>query len=132
MARDLPDALTLRTIKYSEKADERARRAVAEGLLAAGRVAEALDLYLILGDEEALAQCRRRAIEEGRPVLLLMLRRAGREVAAAEWSRAGAAAAQEGRWREAFRCYTEAGDEDGLARVREHLPDYEIYTPQGK
>jgi len=132
MARDLPDALTLRTIKYGEKTDARARRAAAERLLEAGREAEALDLYLILGDEEALARCRRRALEEGRPVLLLMLRRSGREVNAREWSQAGAAAEQEGRWREAFRCYTEAGDEDGLARVREHLPDYEIYTPQGK
>ena len=36
------------------------------------------------------------------------------------------------RWREAYRCFLRAGDEDALARAQEKIPDYELYLPQGK
>ncbi|MHC4549043.1 MAG: hypothetical protein ACYTEZ_09705 [Planctomycetota bacterium] len=129
MARDQPDALELREIKYGPKSTAEQRSRAARSLLEAGRVAEALDLFLLAEDEEGVGEIRRRALDEGRPILLLMLQRAGRAIPAAEWRSAGEAASRAGRWREAYRCYTEAGDEAGQATVREHLPDYEIYTP---
>lgn len=98
----------------------------------AGRLAEALDLYLIVGDEEGIAAMERLAAEQGRPILLLMMQHAGREVSTATWAATGKAAGAAGRWREAYRALNEAGDEEGLAQVREHLPDYEFYVPQGK
>ena len=67
-----------------------------------------------------------------RPALLLMIERAQRPVPAAQWKAAGEAAFGHGRLREAFRCFQKAGHEEGLARVRERLPGYEIYVPQGK
>ncbi len=132
MAHELPDTLQLREIKYGVKTSAPKRSETARQLLEAGRVAEALDLFLLAEDDEGTKEIRRLALESGRPVLLLMIRHAGRDVTAAEWSLAGTAALEAGRWREAFRCYFEAGDEDGLARVREKLPEYEIYTPPGK
>jgi len=132
MARDLPDTFQLREIKYGSKTTASKQVATARALLAAGRVAEALDLFLLAGDDPGIAEVRSLALERGRPVLLLMLRRAGKEVDAKEWSAAGAAAFKDHRWREAFRCYSEAEDEDGVAKVLEKLPGYEIYTPQGK
>jgi hypothetical protein len=91
-----------------------------------------LDLFLVAGDEKGISEIRERAVREGLPVVLLMLRRAGRTPKPAEWSAAGAAAFAAGRYREAFRCYREAADEEGLAKVKEKLPNYELYTPQGK
>ncbi|MHC4136490.1 MAG: hypothetical protein ACYTDU_00565 [Planctomycetota bacterium] len=132
MARGLPDALQLREIKYGSKTSAEERRNVARRLAEAGRFAEAVDLFLLAGDEEGEAEERRRAVAEGHPVLLLMLRRAGKSVSRDEWRQAAQAAARAGRWREAFRCYTEAGDEAGLAEIRDKLPDYSIYTPQGR
>ena len=132
MARGLPDALQLREIKYGSKTSLEVRRSVARRMAEAGRFAEALDLFLLAGDEEGEAELRRRANEEGHPILLLILRRAGRNISRDEWRQAAQAAARAGRWREAFRCHTEAGDEEGLAEIREKLPDYSIYTPPGK
>jgi hypothetical protein len=71
-------------------------------------------------------------VAAGLPVLLLMLKRAGRMPEPRDWSAAGEKAFAEGRFREAFRCFLEAADEAGLSRVKEKLPDYDIYTPQGK
>jgi hypothetical protein len=132
MARGLPDALQLREIKYGAKTTAEERSKVARLLAEVGRIAEALDLFLLAGDEEGEAEIRRRAVSEGHPLLLLMLRRAGRDIPRDEWRRAAEAAERASRWREAFRGYTEAGDETGLERVRGELPDYSIYTPQGK
>jgi len=132
MPGELPDALQLRDVKYSPKSTDAQRVATAEAFLAAGRLAEALDLLLLARDEAGVARLRRRAVEEGRPILLLALRRDGRPVAREEWRRAGDAAAGAGRWREAFRAYTEAGDEEALARASAVLPGYELWQPQGK
>ena len=132
MARVLPNALQLREIKYGIKTTAAERSRVARELAEAGRFAEALDLFLLAGDEEGEAESRRRAVEGGHPVLLLTLRRAGRAISCDEWRQAAEAAVRTGRWREAFRCYTEAGDEEGLAAIRDKLPDYSVYTPQGK
>jgi len=129
---NLPDTLALREIKYGEKVPSTKRVKVAQELLAAGRIYDALDVFLLAKDEKGIAEVRKRAIEAGLPVLLLMLKRAGKMAAPAEWSAAGEKAFSEGRFREAFRCFLEAADEAGLARVKENLPDYEIYTPQGK
>ena len=132
MAADLPDTLGLREVKFGERVPAARRVKVARELLQAGRIYDALDLLLIAGDEEGIKEIRARAVREGLPVLLLMLRRAGRVPTAKEWSSAGEAASAAGRWREAFRCFREAGDEEALARIREKLPDYDLYTPQGK
>lgn len=132
MADNLPDTLGLREVKYSERTPPARRVKVAKDLLAAGRIYDALDLLLIAGDEKGIGEIRDRAVREGLPVLLLMLRRAGRHTTPEDWSKAGAAASAALRWREAFRCFREAGDETGLARVREKLPGYDLYTPQGK
>jgi hypothetical protein len=95
-------------------------------------VAEALDLFLLAGDDEGTAEVKARAVAEGRPLWLLMLQRAGRAVTQAEWTAAGRAAEQAGRLREAYRCYLEGAGEKDLARIQEKLPGYGIYTPQGK
>jgi hypothetical protein len=132
MAESFPNALEMREIKYGPKTSREERVALARRLEAAGRVAEALDLYLLAGDEAGLASVRARAVREGRPILLLMLARANRAVSSEEWRSAAEAAFAAERWRDAFRAYSEAGDEAGLARVREKIPDYLVFTPQGK
>lgn len=132
MAETFPNALQIREIKYAPRTTREERVALARRLEGAGRVAEALDLYLIAGDEAGIASVRARAAREGRPILLLMLARANRPVSADEWRAAGDAAFAAGRWRDAFRAYTEARHEPGLARVREKVPDYQLFTPQGK
>lgn len=132
MAADLPDTLGLREVKFGDRVPAARRLKVARDLLQAGRIYDALDLFLIAGDEAGIKEIRGRAVREGLPVLLLMLKRGGHLPTAKEWSAAAEAASAAGRWREAFRCFREAGDEEGLARVREKLPDYDLYTPQGK
>ena len=129
---DLPDTIAFREVMYGERTPPAKRLKVARDLLNAGRIYDALDLLLVAGDEKGIGEVRERAVREGLPVILLMLRRAGRTPKPGEWTAAGAAAFAAGRYREAFRCYREAGDEDGLAKVREKLPNYELYTPQGK
>jgi hypothetical protein len=101
MARGLPDPLQLREIKYGSKTSSEERRRIARMLAEAGRFAEALDLFLLAGDEEGEAESRRRAVAEGYPVLLLVLKRAGRTISDDEWRQAAEAAVRAGRWREA-------------------------------
>jgi len=133
MARDLPNLLQLRECKYGEKSTPRQKTEMAKLLAGAGRLVEALDLYLLAEDAEGIASLRKRAVREGRLILLHNLERAGQRIAAAEWRTAAEAAMRQGRWREAYRAYGEAGDEAGMARVKEHLPDdYEPYAPKGK
>ncbi|MHC4340654.1 MAG: hypothetical protein ACYSX0_10650 [Planctomycetota bacterium] len=133
MARDLPDPLQLREVKYGEKTTPANRSQLARSLLEAGRQAEALDLYLLANDGTGIQEMRRIATEQGRPILLIMLSRSGEHtVSPKEWMAAGEVAFKEARWREAFRCFTMAGDEAALERLRDKLPDYEIYVPQGK
>ncbi len=132
MATNIPDTLGLREVKYGDRIPTARRLAVAKDLFAAGRIYDATDLFLVARDEKGLREVRDRAVREGLPVLLLMLKRAGHLPSPEEWSAAGEAASAAGRWREAFRCFREAGDEMGLARVREKLPNYDLYTPQGK
>lgn len=128
----LPNALRMREIKFGPKVSREEKVRAARAQLAAGRSAEALDLFLIAGEEKAVEEMRREAVAKGRVLLLLMLQRAGRPPASGEWRAAGDAAFADQRWREAFRAYTFAGWEEGLARVKEKIPDYEIFTPQGK
>jgi dienelactone hydrolase len=130
MARGLPDALQLREIKYGPKTSAEERGRVARRLAEAGRVAEALDLFLLAGDTEGEAEVRRRAVAEGQPLLLVILRRAGRAISKEEWLETARAAVRASRWREAYRCYTEAGDEAG--EFFNDTATTEIYTPQGK
>jgi hypothetical protein len=132
VAQDLPDTIALREIKFGERVPPAKRVKVANDLLAAGRIYDALDLFLLASDEKGIAEIRKRAAREGLPVLLLMLKRAGRTPEVREWTLAGEKAFADRRFREAFRCFLEAGDEAGLARVKEQLPGYDIYTPQGK
>jgi hypothetical protein len=132
VAQDIPDTLALREIKFGERVPPARRTKVARALLAAGRVYDALDIFLLANDEKGISEVFSKAVLEGLPVLLLTLKRAGRTPGAKDWSEAAEKAFSDGRYREAFRCYLEAKDEAGLARVREKLPGYEIYTPQGK
>lgn len=132
MPQQPPDTLGLREIKFDDRVPPARRVKVARDLLSAGRIYDALDVFLLAGDEPGIAEVRKRAVAGGLPVLLLTLKRAGRVPEPREWSQAGDKAFSDERYREAFRCFTEAADENGLARVREKLPGYEIYTPQGK
>lgn len=132
MARPLPHALRLREIKYGAKTGNEERVRTARELLEAGRVAEALDLFLIAGDERGAMEVHARAVSEGRPLWLIMLRRGGRPVAAKDWIAAGRAAEKAGRLREAYRAYLEADAAEDLARIQQALPGYELYTPVGK
>ena len=132
MAKGMPDALQLREVKYGAKSQPSYQSALAAEFESAGRVAEALDLYLLAHDEAGIQSIHKRAVAEGRPVWLVMIQHNGRPVAASEWQQCGAAAEAAGRLREAYRAFTFAGDEAGLARIHESLPDYEIYVPQGK
>jgi len=132
MARTSPDALRLRELKYSPKISSAERSKAARALLEAGRTTEAFDLMLLAEDEEGIKEMRRLAVKEGRPHLLLAMARYGRAATRDEWDATGDAAFAAGRWREAFRAYHEAGNEDGLAKVREKLGAYEPFKPQGK
>ena len=132
MAQGLPDALQLRHIKYGAKSQPAQQLQVARALIDAGRVAEALDLYLIADDEAGITAIKQRATTEGRPVWLVMIQRAERPVTAADWKACGEAAEKAGRLREAYRAFTMAKDESGLTRLEETLPGYEMYVPEGK
>ncbi len=132
MAQGLPDVLRLRELKYSPKVPDSERSAVARRLLECGRAAEALDLFLLAGDDQGVENIHSLAKREGRVILLVALVSAGRKVSAADWKQAGDQACDTERWREAFRAYSEAGDEQGLERVRAEIPDYELWSPQGK
>jgi len=132
MAQEMPNALELRETKYGAKSQPASQSALATEMAAAGRVAEALDLFLLAEDEAGIASIRKRAIAEGRPVWLLMIERTQVGIATDEWRRCGEAAEAAGRPREAYRAFTFASDEQALARIHETLPGYEIYVPQGK
>ncbi|MHC4849011.1 MAG: hypothetical protein ACYTEG_11220 [Planctomycetota bacterium] len=132
MAKGIPDALQMREVKYGEKTQPTQQLALAKTLLEAGRVAEALDLFLLAGDEASVTAIHKRACAEGRPVWLVMIERTGRTITSADWKACGEAALRGERWREAFRAFTMAGDEAGIARAQEEIPGYEIYVPQGK
>ena len=122
MADVLPNALQLREIKYGEKVTNERRRAVGRAFESAGRLAEALDLFLIAGDDEGVLRLRQRGVAEGRTILLVMLERAGRAPTAQEWSQAADASFSAGRYRDAYRCFQKAGDEAGIERVKEKDP----------
>lgn len=132
MAKGIPDALQMREVKYGEKTQPAQQLSIAKSLLDAGRVAEALDLFLLAGDDASVQAIHKRACTEGRPVWLVMIERTGRTITSADWKACGEAAFRKERWREAFRAFTMAGDEAGLARAQEKVPGYEIYVPQGK
>jgi hypothetical protein len=132
MAAGMLDALQLRNVKYGANSQPSQQVAAAAKLLASGRVAEAFDLYEIADDKPGMDSVRKQAQEDGRPVLLIMLQHAGQQVQAEEWSACGEAAYRASRWREAYRAFLAAEDEGGLERVREKIPGYEIYVPQGK
>ena len=132
MAQGSPDALRLRELKYSPKIPDSERSSVARRLLECGRAAEALDLFLLAGDDQGVQEISALAKQEARVILLVALVHAGRKVSAADWKQAGDRACAEERWREAFRAYSEAGDEPGLEKVRAEIPDYELWSPQGK
>jgi len=132
MAQDMPDALQLREAKYGAKSQSASQSALAHDMVADGRVAEALDLFLIAGDAEGATGVRKMAVEQGRPVWLLMMERDGTAISAAEWKQCGEVAEQAGRLREAYRAFGRAGDEAAQARIHESLPGYEIYVPAGK
>ncbi len=128
----LPDLLKLREIKYGERVGAQERSRHAATLAARGFTVEALDLYLLAGDEGGIAGFRTLASKQGRPLLLSMLARTGRTVTAAEWAACGEACVAAERWREAYRSFVAAGDEAAVAKVREKIPDFEPYTPVGK
>ncbi len=128
----LPDTLELREIKYGEKTTNELRVTTGELFLREGRLAEALELFILADDQNSIARMRELAQKNGLPWLLVSLRRDGHEVTPDHWLRAGEAAEAAGRWRDGFRAYTEAEDEDALARVREKIPGYDFYVPQGK
>ena len=137
MAKGIPDAIAMREVKFGAKTQPAQQVAFAKTLLEAGRVAEALDLLLLAGDEKGIATIRKRACTDGRPVWLIMIEHSmveggGQSISAAEWTECGEAALRAERWREAFRAFTMAGDEANLTRVQEKIPNYEIYVPQGK
>ena len=111
MAKAIPDALAMREVKYGEKTPPAQRVALADEMLADGRVAEALDLLLIADDERGVQSIRKRAANEGRPVWLVMIARDGGTITTAEWKACGESALRDARWREAFRAFTIAGDE---------------------
>jgi hypothetical protein len=126
------NAMRLRILKYSPKVSSEERVTAAQLLLDAGQTTEALDLFLLAGDEKAVRQIEKKAVAEGHPHLLLSMRRYGHEFDAAAWKATGEAAARKDRWCEAYRAFTEAGDEAGLAKVNEVLPGYAPFKPQGK
>jgi len=132
MSADLPNSLQLREIKYSDRSTPKAQVAAGEQFLAAGRTAEALDLFLLAGDDAAVRRILELALAEGRPALLMDIERRGRPVSREDWKVAGEGAMKAERWREAFQCFLHANDEESLARVQEKIPDYELYLPQGK
>ena len=132
MASSLPDSLRVREIKYGDKSTPKARTAVGEQLLAAGRTAEALDLFLLAGNDAAVQSIRAQALAEGRPSLLMAIEWRGEHLSREDWKVAGEGAMKAERWREAFRCFLHAKDEEAMARVQEKIPDYELFLPQGK
>ncbi len=132
MARPIPDLLARREIKYGEKSTDADRIRLGDELREADQLTEALEVYLLAHHETGVDKLRKHARRAGRPSMLLTLRRAHAEITREEWVECGAAAERAGRWREAYRAYTEAGDEARLETVQANLPGYEIYIPAGK
>ncbi len=132
VALPIPNPLKMREIKYGEKASNAERSRLAASLFQQGLTTEAVDLFLLAGDEQGLAEAKRHALSDGRPLLLAMLARGGRQVAPEEWRACGEACFAAERWREAYRSFVAAGDEAAIARVRERIPEFEPYTPEGK
>ena len=132
MVKGIPDAIAMRELKYGAKTQAAHQIALADEFLREGRVAEAVDLLLLASDDDGVKSIRARAATEGRPVWLVMIERTGATISRDEWKACGDAAFRDERWREAFRALTMAGDEEGLARVQDKIPGYEIYVPQGK
>lgn len=118
---DIPQALTMREIKYVGT-DEARRDRVAEALRAEGRHAEAILLYEGRPDHPAVREERLRAVKEGLSFSLVALGRLGVKVAAKDWEACARAAEAKGRWMDAQRAWKAAGNEEAVLAFAERLP----------
>lgn len=131
MAR-IPDLLARREIKYGEKSTPADKIRLGDLLRSVGQRTEALEVYLLADHQGGIQEMLAEALSEGRPSILILLRRHGHTISHEQWVTCGMAAEKAGRWRESYRSFIEAGDEDAVARVQENLPGYELYVPAGK
>lgn len=117
----IPDALTMRTLKYGTR-PEAERDRVAALLSEAGRRGEAILLFEGRPEHPFLVRERAWAVENGRAFHLVALRRLGVKVLPDAFATAAAVAERLGRWMDARACYVVLGDEAAIRRIAERLP----------
>jgi hypothetical protein len=130
--RRIPDALEMRRLKYGAHVDLAARDAMAKTLRADGRLAEAILLFESRPDHPELETDLATAVREGMSFHVLALRRMGTPVSDEKIRACAVAAEAKSRWFDAHRCYTALADVEGLARVAQHLPGFQVAVPANK
>jgi hypothetical protein len=128
----IPDALTMKRIKYDPTVPVAERDKWAAILRAAGRRSEAILLYDGRGSDPALRQDVEWAVANGASFTLGTLRRMGVEISDDKLRACAQNAEAKGRWYDAHRCYERLADAEALARVKEHLPGFSLAVPDNK
>lgn len=110
------------------------RKAAAEGLIAKGRLAEALEYLEHTRDPAALAAIRREAVKAGDAFSLAracQILKAAPEPA--EWRELSAAAERRERWFDAVNALERAGDAEAAEALRAaRCPEFRPFRPTGK
>lgn len=117
----IPHALEMRSLKYEGSGDA-AKDAVAKALMETGRRSEALLLYEGRPQVPFLQEELAWAVEQGVAFHLLALARLGVEIPPTAWTACAKAAEKAARWLDARQCFEALEDEEGLARIADHLP----------
>lgn len=134
MAKSLPvDFNEKRRVLYG-KGQEKVLLKTAEGFLAEGRLAEALEFLERNRDVAMLDRVARAAVDRGDAFSLgRSLQLAGETADADRWRTLAANAERAERWYDAIRALERAGDEERAEELRQaHHPDYKPFKPAGK
>ncbi len=124
LVKDLNDVAAKRALLYSLKPDASAQNAAAQQYLAAGRAAEALELFERTRDREGLLAVRRWAVARGDGFVLTQTERFLEDEASKDdWKSAAERAFADGRWHNARDAYLRAGDEASATKAGDQIPE---------
>ncbi|MCU0727561.1 MAG: hypothetical protein MUE73_17525 [Planctomycetes bacterium] len=114
-----PDFREKRQILFGDRASDEDRLRAAREFFDAARFGEALELLERAPDETLLSRVGEEATRRGDTFLLLRVEKIlGRELPASAWLAAGRSAETGGRFLDAHRAYTRAGDTERAASLR--------------